>query len=254
MSRAASPEVVFALSKAEAVFQSDKMRTKRVFNSDWLLYPIFGKINTHTIPDFLRRESLLIIKQWANSRGLEWGTYCTHTHTHIIARKELHPHPAHTSYTPPTHMSIHTCATNNMHTTNEPVLLSAEVQLISTHIDTHTLQWSAPSLRQGNESVPLCFPQCVCVCVCVHFNVCMLCVRVSMWMWSGPVILQAAKRKPTSTAIHHTLGIDLPSEGRNGMACLASPLLTLPHPSSGLLLLTSSCIYLPKLLVDCTLH
>lgn len=46
--------------------------------------------------------------------------------------------------------------------------------------------------------------------------------------------------------MYHTLGIDLPSKGRNGMACLASALLTLPYPSSGplttahLLLLTPS--------------
>ncbi|KAF1383005.1 hypothetical protein PFLUV_G00149740 [Perca fluviatilis] len=51
-------------------------------------------------------------------------------------------------------------------------------------------------------------------------------------MWSGPVIFQAAKRKPTSTAMYHTLGIDLPSAGRNGMARLASPVLGPPstHP------------------------
>lgn len=46
--------------------------------------------------------------------------------------------------------------------------------------------------------------------------------------------------------MYHTLGIDLPSKGRNGMACLASALRTLPYPSSGplttahLLLLTPS--------------
>lgn len=99
------------------------------------------------------------------------------------------------------------------------------------------ISWSAPSLRlrHNNDSVPLYFPQNR-MCMYVHIS---LYVCVWKWMWSGSVIFQAAKRKPTSTAIYHTLGIDLPSEGRKGMARQASPVFILPHPSSGLLQLTS---------------
>lgn len=104
---------------------------------------------------------------------------------------------------------------------------------------------------------------CAFLCVCVYTGVCVYllymcaqlslgecvsnvcaCMCVWMWMWSGPVIFQAAKRKPTSTAIYHTLGIDWPSAGRNGMARLASPLLTLPHPSSGLPTFSPPVIFL----------
>lgn len=108
-----------------------------------------------------------------------------------------------------------------------------------------------------------CMCACAFLCVCVYTEVCVYllymcaqlslgecvsnvcaCMCVWMWMWSGPVIFQAAKRKPTSTAIYHTLGIDWPSAGRNGMARLASPLLTLPHPSSGLPAFSPPVIFL----------
>lgn len=59
-----------------------------------------------------------------------------------------------------------------------------------------------------------------CVCMCVNVDV----VR--------PSHLQAAKRKSTSTAIDHTLGIEVPSASRNGMARLASPLPPIPELTS----------------------
>lgn len=161
---------------------------------------------------------------------MESSTYCKHMHT--IERECIHAQLTHPTHTP-TH--AHTYLSNSLCV--HAASVTAEVQLYvgtNTHI---VVQQSPPSLRlkAGNDSVPLCFLCDVCVsvyicCICVHschfVNVLRVCEW--MWMWSGPVIFQAAQRKPTSTAIHHTLGIDLPSEGRNGMARLASPLLRPP--------------------------
>lgn len=180
-------------------------------------------------------------------------------HIVYIEREYIHTqltHPTHPTHPHPRMPKQLEQQTTNANKQWTNVTYCRSATSLYTHAHTHILvQWSSPTLRlrQGNDSVPLCFPQnvnvyargsictctflCVCATQCIFavsacnschfvnvFWVC-LCVCACVWMWSGPVIFQAAKRKPTSTAIYHTLGIDLPSAGRNGMARLASPLL-----------------------------
>ncbi len=106
-------------------------------------------------------------------------------------REGMHPHPAHTSYTPThTHMPTHTWATNSTYTQPVNQCRLLQLQLSATYLctNTHThilVQWSPPTLRlrQGNDSVPLCFPQRV--CVCMHMNACTFlceCVYMSVYI------------------------------------------------------------------------